>query len=69
MPIKTILEQPTNVQVQKVDTPQGTIRVVIFEDAAGNGISVPLVQEAWAALMTAGSGITIANGMPPTPPA
>lgn len=70
MALKMILEQPERIDVQRVDTPQGVVRIVIFTDAMGNGISVPLTPEAWTALMTTGSGITIANGLPPsTPPA
>lgn len=47
----------------------GSVRLCRFTDpATGITVQIPFDDEGWAAFMRAGSGIVVANGVPPVPP-
>lgn len=67
----TITLEGCGLGVERVQSPDGEMRLLrLLDRQSGIIVQVPFDQDGWAALMRAGSGIQVANGIQlPPPPA
>lgn len=59
--------QGAGINVLKQPTPDGLLRIIRAVDQSGIVVDIPLTEQAWNAVVAAGSGLHIANGsdLPP----